>query len=309
VTFNEKKLLAALVLGISVSLLAEHAPHSTNPNSNRKTNELDNSFSESAFDLFIEKETDWGSHCQSTLVAKNQIKDPYSSLCRFGIATSAHCVDDPFVALQIGTDLKIPKTQLITCIPMKYKRNKLLKGKSHQNTPSDVATLIFDLPCEKIPQKPVVFAPISPEGTTVIDKTGSFFLQKRKTPAPGNSGGGKVIQAELTEDEGASFSFFAPSPQGVAIVGGDSGGPIFNSKGQYVCPMARSTYEYLRRDNKLSLPEAEKGDNNPVDPFQVSCDKLALRKIKEHLNHFQISLDPADLAPEKLSFEKHRDCR
>lgn len=304
----KEKLITALALWCSLSLVAEHSGRQPTPEGRRPLSEPSPIF-ESSLDLFVEKETNWGSHCQSTLIAKNPIENSFNSLCRFGIATAAHCVDDPFINLQFGDALKIPKESILTCIPTKYRRNKLFKGKDSQDTPSDIATLIFDSPCDKIPLKSAVLAPVGPDGTTQVDRTDSFFVKKRKGKAPDNSGGAKVLQAELLKNEGHSYTFRVPSPQGVAMVGGDSGGPLYNSKGQLICPLAHSTYEYLRLAQKLELPEAEQEYQGPVDPFEVSCDKIAVRKLKEHLEHFQLSQDSTVLVPAKLSFEKHRDCR
>lgn len=297
-----------LALWFSLSLVAEHSERTASQKKRSYQSESGPSF-DSSIDLFIEKEKDWGSHCQSTLIAKNQIENSFSNLCRFGVSTAAHCVYGPFFDLHFGNDLIIPKDKLITCIPMRYRRKKLFKGKRSTNTPSDIATLIFEAPCEKISQKPAELAPVSPDGTTQVDRVDSFYVKKRKERAPDNAGGGKILKAELIKEEGYFYSFLVPSPQGSAMVGGDSGGPLYNSKGQLVCPIAHSTYEYLRADDKLKFPEAEKEYQGPVDPFEVSCDKIAIRKLKEHLNHFKLSQDSTFLTPAKLSFEKHPDCR
>lgn len=260
-------------------LMAEHSHRS--PTS--RVVASDTELFQGATDLHIQVKDDPGTLCQSTLVDKLRLKEN-SSKCRVAFVTAAHCVDDPFDAIEFVGVGAISKGELTVCIPREYRARRAMFWKHRRDgIPRDSSTLIFETACSAVEHlTPAPLAPVLPDGTTQVDSK-RFFLQKRTGAAPGNPGGARRIQADLEGAEPPLFHFFAPSPQGAAIVGGDSGGPIYNEKGQLICPMATSSYEYLRRSEQLKEKEPDGKSDLPVDSFKVSCDARALQRIREHL--------------------------
>ena len=260
-------------------LVAEHSQRS--PTS--RVVASDTEVFQGATDLHIQVKDDPGTLCQSTLVEKHPI-EAHSGRCRMAFVTAAHCVDEPFDAIEFAGVGAISKGELSVCIPREYRaRRAMFWKKQRDGVPRDLASLIFETSCSTVEHlTPAPLAPMLPDGTTQVDSK-RFFLQKRKGAAPGNPGGARRIQADLEGSEPPLFHFFAPSPQGAAIVGGDSGGPIYDEKGQLICPMATSSYEYLRRSEQLKEKEPDGKSDLPADPFKVSCDARAVQRIREHL--------------------------
>lgn len=260
-------------------LVAEHSQRSPTSRAVASDREL----FQGATDLHIQVKDDPGTLCQSTLVDKHRT-EAHSDKCRMAFVTAAHCVDEPFDAIEFAGVGAIPKGELSVCIPREYRaRRAMFWKKQRDGVPRDLSTLLFETSCSAVEHlTPAPLAPVLPDGTTQVDSK-RFFLQKRTGAAPGNPGGAKRIQADLESSEPPLLGFFAPSPQGAAIVGGDSGGPIYNEKGQLICPMATSSYEYLRRSEQLKEKEPDGKSDLPVDPFKVSCDARAIQRIREHL--------------------------
>ena len=214
--------------------------------------------------------------CQSTVVAKRELDN---GLCRIGLLTAAHCVDSRFRSIQVAGIGEVSRESMKVEIPDIYFQN----GGAGSRTPSggDSATIVFDVACDKASQvQPVPLAPVNSDGTTAIE-TSKVYLQKRQEETTGNRGQGAQIVADVRERSGAMFEFYAPTPQGFAIVGGDSGGPVFNSKGQLVCPISGSSYEYQRETGQLRRPRSS--EDSLLDPFTVVCDKKAISRLKQDL--------------------------
>lgn len=113
------------------------------------------------------------------------------------------------------------------------------------------------------------------------------YLQKRRNAAPRNRGEGAQIVADFEREDQHLLVFKVPSPQGYAIEGGDSGGPIFNQKGQLICPISGSSYEWLKSEERLTrIPDGNV--DTPLDPFAVVCDKRALARLQETLKRFEL---------------------
>jgi len=254
------------------------------------------------------KSDDGSTHlCQSTLVARNPLKE-HKSICRVAFLTAAHCVDSSFDAIEFSGFGEIKKSQLKLCRPREYARNKARFWKDNPSVPGDSATLIFEIPCDNNSVlRPARLAPLNEERKAALDHP-PFFLQKRSSPAPENPGGGKRIQADIQESSGKIYHFHAPTPQGSAIVGGDSGGPIFDAKGRLLCPMMGSSYEYLRIEQKLKHPEPDGKSNRPVDPFDVSCDSRAIARLSIHLELFGMSNDPTQEVPSSQPLNSDKTC-
>ena len=226
------------------------------------------------------------SACQTSLVAKKRLS-PTSSICRVAFLTAAHCVDDAFESIEIVPIGKVERACLIASIPGAYRLSAL---KRNERKRGDSATVIFDIPCENIGNSvPVPLAQFNPEdGTTEI--TGKkVFLQKRRKAEGHNVGGGKLLQADIKSTEGHNFEFEVPSPQGAAIMGGDSGGAVFNEKGQLICPLSGSSYEGKKEKGVLTLPIPDGKSEGPVDPFSVICDKRAISRLKKVLEEHQLT--------------------
>lgn len=300
-----------LVFSFIASLWAQDPSHVShlNTHSKRKTAQSNEVYT-GAIDLFFKEKEGPGSLCQGTVVAKNRL-EPGSPLCRTAVFTAAHCADGPFDSFEMSEIGDFPSSELTLCLPRIYKTEYLLSGKKNASKKGDLATVILDLPCDSISHlNPPPLAPVDEKGATQI-LTDGVVLQKRKgriDVALGNPGGKHRIKAELKSDKDPFFTFFAPTPQGAAIVGGDSGGPIFDEAGRLICPMARSTYEYLRSANKLEHPEPDGTSNLPVDPFEVSCDKKAIQRLQAHLNSLGLSNDSTKLVNPQAD-QPNPDCK
>jgi hypothetical protein len=272
-----------LFLGLVLQGYSEHSfEKSATP---RKVAEEKKEKSSAVFDLNIfSGEENRGrkeySACQSSLVAKKRL-NPVSPICRVAFLTAAHCVDDAFQSIEVVSVEKIEKSCLVNAIPGSYRASVF---KENERKRGDSATLVFELFCDSIEDwDPLLLAPVNPENEVTQIDGEKFFLQKRKKAESYNAGGGRLIQAELRSKEGHNFEFEVPSPQGAAILGGDSGGPVFNEKGQLVCPLSGSSYEGKKEKGALihSIPDGK--NEGAVDPFTVVCDKRAISRLKKVL--------------------------
>lgn len=303
--------LFVLILTFISLLWAQDRSHLSQSGSHPKremaqTNELFHG----AIDLFFKEKEGPGSLCQGTIVAKNRL-EANSAICRTAIFTAAHCADGPFDSLELAETGEFSTPQLTICLPRIYKTEYLLSGKKNAPKKGDLATVVLDIPCDSISHlTPPPLAPFDDKGVTQI-LTNEVVLQKRKGRIDvglGNPGGKHRIKADLKSDKDPFFTFFAPTPQGAAIVGGDSGGPIYDQAGRLICPMARSTYEYLRTAQKLEHPEPDGKSNLPVDPFEVSCDKKAIHRLQAHLTSLGLSNDSTKLVNASAD-QSNPDCK
>ncbi|NDG26910.1 MAG: hypothetical protein EB120_07030, partial [Proteobacteria bacterium] len=239
--------------------------------------------------------------CQTTPVAKQELQNQ-EGMCRIAFFTAAHCVvgdnNQLFSAIRIPGIGEIPSQSIKTEIPREYFNTAQSDPRAPRQ--GDTATLVFDIPCEKVTDiTPVPLAAINNDGTTRID-TAQVYLQKRDSSAPGNRGGGSQIVANHAKsDDPNKFRFDVPSPQGFAIVGGDSGGPIFNAKGELVCPISASSYEYKRSTGQVSRPRLD--DNSVLDPFTVVCDNRAIGRLKNQLANYGLAPVSAELLADSPS--------
>lgn len=298
----------SLTLALCISFLSlAHADHDETSKVSRPFAAEQKNLFVGATDIHMKELEGPGSLCQSTFVARNPLKsDPKK--CRLAFLTAAHCVDSPFDSIDFSGFGEVKASEIKLCRPRAYARNKARFWRSNHSVSGDLATLVFDTQCEKSQEmKPAPLAPVESDGTTALE-TPHVFLQKRQGAAPGNPGGGKRIQAELQGHEKKLFTFHSPSPQGAAIVGGDSGGPVFDEKGRLVCPMISSSYEYLRLAEKLQEKEPDGKTENKVDPFQVSCDSRAIGKLKEYLSYFGLSSDSTQAVSQERQREDNPEC-
>jgi len=225
-------------------------------------------------DLIIHFSNGGSGACQSTPIAKNEIEGQMGK-CRVALLTASHCIDQPFDSIEIDNQITIPRHCTATRMPSEY-FNNYDPTNPHIPVSGDSSTLVFDTDCDKVSHlNPVPLAPIEKDGTTRIDSA-KVFLQKRKAETTGNIGGGVQISAELSGSDQGMFRFYAPTPQGFAIVGGDSGGAVLNDRGQLICPIAGSSYEAMRANNQLTRVRTD--DKTPLDPFSIICDKRAIAK-------------------------------
>lgn len=224
-----------------------------------------------------------GGYCQAAPVAKRGI-DTLGGICRIAFLIAAHCVDDLDISsIEFSGIGNIPKIQMEILISEEY-------DKKNKNGIGDSATIVFNVPCEKVEKViPVPLAPVDSQGVTVINSP-HVYLQKRLEAIDGNRGGSVQILADVTNKGKNYFEFYVPTPQGYSTVAGDSGGPIFNEKGQLVGAIATSSYEYLRKKGWLTRPPD--GSDKVLDPFYVQCDKRAIGKLRENLARFGLS--PSD---------------
>lgn len=212
--------------------------------------------------------------CQSTIVAKKQME---SGLCRVGMVTATHCLQRGVRSIVIAGIGEIQRKSLQIDIPKEF-------NAASESASGDTSTFVFDTDCEKVADvEPVPLAPVNPDGTTVID-TKKVYLQKRQGSVGGNIGEGAQIAADVKSTNGSQFEFYVPTPQGYAIVGGDSGGPIFNEKGQLICAISGSSYEYDRRVGRLTRDR--ENEDSILDPFDVICDSRAISRVKKYLAKF-----------------------
>lgn len=288
-----------------------HKPQTLAPLNRRPLQEKNPSLK--GIDIFLNKES-YTSTCQSTPVAKKSIGE---NLCRLALSTGAHCVDDDDLKSisfdGIGT---IAKEQLKILIPSEYLEAKKKQDECKRKTPTqptkkkeeprvavaspelshtgmdvplvaDSALIVFDIDCDKIKDiTPVELAPVEPDGTTRCDI--DVYLQKRVGKSAGNRGESAQISAQLSGIIGSKFIFYVPSPQGYAIVGGDSGGPIFNKSGQLICPISGSQYELLRMTGQLKCkPDGTREAR--LDAFTVECDKKAISRMQKHLKELKLN--------------------
>lgn len=221
--------------------------------------------------------------CQGTPVAKKEVSP---GTCRVAFLTAAHCTDVPFKTLKVFGLGEIPRENIKIVYNSDYLKTKS-QANSRESRGGDSATVVTDAPCDKVENIiPVPLAPTENDGTTSIDPQNAY-LQKRQGKIPGNRGEGAQIKAEMITQSKDQFHFKVPSPQGYAIVGGDSGGPIFNEKGQLICPISGSSYEAKRINGELTRPRED--ENSLLDPFEVTCDKRAISKLKQALAQFGLS--------------------
>jgi hypothetical protein len=223
--------------------------------------------------------------CQSTPVAKKELESP-EGVCRLAYLTAAHCVDSDFRTIEFLGIGEVQKSSMRISIPREYSLSRAAQSREPQR--GDSATIVFDVSCEKAKSVvPVPLAPVDSQGTTIINSN-RVYLQKRQGQAQGNRGEGAQILADVNGSDGAMYRFYAPSPQGYAIVGGDSGGPIFNEKGQLVCPISGSEYEAKRENGQLTrLPDGT--PDKVLDPFTVVCDKKAIARLRADLANFGLA--------------------
>jgi hypothetical protein len=244
--------------------------------------------------------------CQSTPVAKKRLDSP-AGMCRLAYLTAAHCMDSDFKAIDFLGIGEVKKSSMGISIPMEYNLSRAAQSREPQR--GDSATLVFDIACGKAESViPVPLAPVDSQGNTIVNSN-HVYLQKRQAELEVyNRGEGAQILADVRGADGAMYHFYAPSPQGYAIVGGDSGGPIFNEKGQLVCPISGSEYEAMREQRTLT----KRPDGNIdtlLDPFTVVCDKKAIARLHTVLEKFGLSpvstADAEDLS-EALRNQPHQ---
>lgn len=303
--FRNLSWLAFLVVVLSLIVEVAQAEHQQAPERRRPLARL---FGERlrGTDLTIrgiqENGRTMAASCQSTPVAKRELDSP-QGMCRLAYLTAAHCVDSRFSSISFLGIGDIQKTDIKMSIPNEY----FERGGQNSRQPKggDSATLVFDISCDKAESVvPVPLAPVDSQGTTVINSK-HVYLQKRQEETTGNRGQGAQILADVNGTDGAMFRFFAPSPQGYAIVGGDSGGPIFNERGQLVCPISGSEYEFKREQNLLTrLPDGT--PDKLLDPFTVVCDKRAIGRLRADLAKFGLS-PVSSGESEELSERARRD--
>lgn len=223
--------------------------------------------------------------CQSAPVAKKKLESPEGQ-CRLAYLTAAHCVEDPFQSIDFSGIGEIKKSSMYVSIPREYFQNS--NKNSREPSSGDSATIIFDFPCDKVESViPVPLAPVDSEGKTDIGST-KVYLQKRQGSVGWNRGESAQIEADVTGADGSMFEFYSPSPQGYTTVGGDSGGPVFNEKGQLVAPISGSSYEYLRATGRLKrIPDGSL--DKVLDPFTVVCDSRAVSRLRSDLEKFGLS--------------------
>ncbi|NBX92608.1 MAG: hypothetical protein EB078_05885 [Proteobacteria bacterium] len=237
--------------------------------------------------------------CQTTSVAKNELNEP-EGMCRLAYLTAAHCLVDEknnfFKSIKLKGLGDIPANQIKTEIPQEYFQSAAEDPRAPRRR--DMATLIFDVPCEQASHiKPVPLANVDKDGSTLVE-TSHVFLQKRESEAPGNLGKGVQITADVRpSEETDKFRFDVPSPQGYTIVGGDSGGPVFDQRGQLICPISASSYEYKKATKQLTKQRTS--DDSILDPFTVVCDKRAISTLKLQLQKYGLS--PASPGPADLT--------
>ena len=295
----------ALVIIFSIFSLA-HGEHDDKKVQSRPLAAEQKELFRGATDINVKESDGPGSLCQSTFVSRNQLaSDPQK--CRVAFLTAAHCVDSSFEAIEFSGFGEVKRNELVLCRPREYLRNKARIWRDNSSVAGDLATLVFDIPCDKTKNEPALLAPIAPDGITLLE-TPHLFLQKRTSAAPGNPGGAKRIQADFKRLEKKLYTFHAPSPQGAAIVGGDSGGPVFDEKGRLVCPMIASSYEYLRMTEKLKEKEPDGKSETKADPFEVTCDSRAIGKLKEYFSSLGLSPDSSVPVSKNASEQKHPDC-
>jgi hypothetical protein len=207
-------------------------------------------------------------------------------MCRLAYLTAAHCMYSDFKAIDFLGIGEVKKSSMQISIPKEYDFEKAARSREPQS--GDSATLVFDIACGKAESViPVPLAPVDSKGNTLVNSN-HVYLQKRQEQTVGNRGEGAQILADFIGSDQAMYRFKAPSPQGYTIVGGDSGGPIFNEKGQLVCPISGSEYEAMRAQGTLT----KRPDGNIdtlLDPFTVVCDKKAIARVRTDLEKFGLS--------------------
>ena len=197
------------------------------------------------------------SFCQATPIMNRPLEEP-KGVCRLIFATAAHCLYDKqnqfFSSILIPGLGRIPRGSrdssgefqvndgtLHAEVSGEYVQSLSQGGLSQSETrPGDSAVLIYDGECEKTGHLiPIRVAPAEETGTTEIDSA-KLTIPKRKEPVSNdrggfwNKGGGKHFVADFEGKKNSKGQFEAhiPSPQGVGV--GDSGGPIWNTKGELV---------------------------------------------------------------------------
>lgn len=154
--------------------------------------------------------------CQSTPVAKKELDSP-EGMCRLAYLTAAHCVDSDFRTIEFLGIGEVQKSSMRISIPKEYSLSRAAQSREPQR--GDSATIVFDVSCEKARSVvPVPLAPVDSQGTTIINSN-RVYLQKRQGQAQGNRGEGAQILADVNGSDAAMYRFYAPSPQGYAIVG------------------------------------------------------------------------------------------
>lgn len=236
--------------------------------------------------------------CQGTPIAKNEIEG-HPGKCRVALLSAAHCFGENPKGIGFdGGAIELTEA----CGPMIQIHQEYFNlRRGNEGTPGDSATVVFDTDCKKVSHLQIVpLAPTEKDGTTRLDSK-KVSIQKRKSKVRGNIGGGKQIVADVLRTEEKMFEFYVPSPQGYAVVGGDSGGAILNEKGQLICPISASGYELKRINGKLRRPEED--GRSLLDPFFVTCDKRAIGRARQSLEKVGLSTDPnykVDSEPCKL---------
>lgn len=217
-------------------------------------------------------------YCQATPVAKNESKDNPGT-CLVAYLSAAHCFRDPAKSISFENLGNVSKEQIRILTPQSFGHA------GNFSKPGDTATLIVSVPCEQAENvKPVPLAPVNRDGTTAVSEGDTVYLQKRNEAVGGNRGEGAQIQAQMIAPDSNMFVFHAPSPQGYSIRKGDSGGPVFDSKGRLICPISGSSYENLVSEGRRLRPRVS--ENSILDPFEVLCDKYAIARVKQDLARF-----------------------
>jgi hypothetical protein len=223
----------------------------------------------------FEKDSNAVGYCQATPVAKNESKDSPGT-CLVAYLSAAHCFRDPAKSIFFENLGNVSKNQIDIITPKSFSKA------GNFSKPGDTATLIVTVPCDKAENvKPVPLAPVNRDGTTAVSTSDVVYLQKRNEAVGGNRGESAQIQAQLVDPNSDMFVFHAPSPQGYSIRKGDSGGPVFDSKGRLICPISGSSYENLVSEGRGLRPRID--ENSILDPFEVLCDKYAIARLRQDL--------------------------
>ena len=290
------KTVWAGVLGIFWGRLSFSEPihSSASPSASPSASQINRPFAKpqsehAGVDLKIKFQDGWAA-CQSSPIAKNEIEGQPGK-CRTGLLTAAHCLDAEAESIQVGEGLEISSQCASTRIPAQYFKSGV-NFQFREPQKSDSAILVFDTDCEKVKElKPIPLAPVEKNGDTVLE-TKKVFIEKRQGAVPPfNAGSGKRIEAEVTTNDRADqFRFHVPTPRGYSTVGGDSGGAILNEKGQLICPISASSYEWMRENGRLT--RIKTNEDSLLDPFNVVCDKRAISTARLLLEKFGLSTDP-----------------
>lgn len=199
--------------------------------------------------------------CQATPVKLSELASP--GLCKLALYTAGHCVLNPRTALgHVGFILRTPgfngrvnikgtpgwQTNRFaeTFVPEAFirdtkdmieeQREALRRGEAISSTAvvPDGGLLFITAPCREFSEiKTVDFAPQNSDGMVQF---GTYnWIQKRNRTVGNNRGTSRRLQFQNPEVDGELIRVIVPSSQGeeaFGIIGGDSGGGIFDNHGR-----------------------------------------------------------------------------